>query len=136
MNYEQKEQLRNLYGNYSNRRDRQFTTLEEHNEMKKEQVDELIANFPELVKKICKEYKTDERSAILYIDKYAYSENQLQFIEDAKEEGLEIDYLYSGRGMFGDVCPSVTVDSHHDLKTKANTRMDSMGLHVVIYAQN
>ena len=72
---------------------------------------------------------------IFDLPEHIYSSNQLIFIEDAENKGYEIDYGYSGRGMYGDVCPCIHCESHNDLKTTADTRMDSMGLGIVIYAQ-
>ena len=70
------------------------------------------------------------------IPKIIYSNNQLQFIDDAENCGLDIDYGYSGRGMFGDTCPAVRIDHPSEITTKAKWVMDSMGLGVVVYAQN
>ena len=81
-----------------------------------------------------KEYSQLELN-IFDLPEHIYSSNQLIFIEDAENSCLEIDYGYSGRGMYGDVCPCVRCESHYDLKTTADTRMDAMGLGVVIYAQ-
>jgi hypothetical protein len=69
------------------------------------------------------------------LPEHIYSSNQLIFIEDAENTCYEIDYGYSGRGMYGDVCPCIRCESHNDLKTTADTRIDSMGLGIVIYAQ-
>ncbi len=64
-----------------------------------------------------------------------YSENQQKFVDDAEEQGLEVR-RYSGRGMFGRECPAITVDYIGEFATKARTRSDSMGLGIVIYAQD
>ena len=72
---------------------------------------------------------------ILDLPEHIYSANQLKFIEDAEETCFEIDYGYSGRGMYGDVCPCIRCESHNDLSTTAKTTIDSMGLGIVIYAQ-
>jgi len=80
---------------------------------------------------------TDEQKS--YWDKqagYSLSDNQLQFCLDADEQGQEVNFNYSGRGMFGKSCPSVVVSDMNDMTTKARTRTDSMGLDLVIYAQN
>ena len=70
------------------------------------------------------------------LPEYIYSQNQLTFIEDAENTTCyEIDYGYSGRGMYGDVCPCIRCESHNDLTTTAKTQIDSMGLGIVIYAQ-
>ena len=88
---------------------------------------------------------TDDRERTLVVEDikgredfehYALSENQQQFIEDADDSGLKVDYWYSGRGMYGKYCPSVKVEQANDLRTKAKVREDSLGMNVVIYAQN
>lgn len=67
---------------------------------------------------------------------YKLSDNQLQFCIDAEEQGHEIDFTYSGRGMFGKKCPSVDVEPSCDkVETAAKTNQDSMGTGIVIYAQ-
>ena len=63
------------------------------------------------------------------------SENQKLFIRAAKRAGLKVE-SYSGRGMFGRVCPSVYVDHAGQFGTRAATRTDSMGRGIVIYAQD
>ncbi len=70
------------------------------------------------------------------VPKIIYSQNQLQFIDDAENCGLDIDYGYSGRGMYGDTCPAVRIDHPSEIITKAKWVMDGMGLGVVVYAQN
>lgn len=67
---------------------------------------------------------------------YDLSENQEQFVRDARNAGLEIDFTYSGRGMYGKECPSVVVDDYGKFSTSAETQSDQMGLSVVIYAPN
>ena len=67
--------------------------------------------------------------------KQFYSENQLKFIKSALRQKIDIRYDYSGRGMYGDVCPAVVCKWRDDFKTTAKTITDSMGLDVVIYAQ-
>lgn len=63
------------------------------------------------------------------------SENQKRFVEDAMSQGYEV-YDYSGRGMFGETCPAITVECLDDLKTTANYYTDNMGLDYVLYARN
>lgn len=67
------------------------------------------------------------------IPQLVYSKNQLQFIEDAQNCGLNVNYGYSGRGMFGNICPSVTVDNLNELPTTAKWEWDNMGLSYVMY---
>ena len=66
---------------------------------------------------------------------YSLSENQIQFCKDAEDCGLDIDFSYSGRGMFGETCPSVTIPDRNDITTSAEVREDSMGRDVVVYAE-
>jgi hypothetical protein len=73
---------------------------------------------------------------LIDVPEMIYSKNQLQFIDDAQNCGLDIDYGYSGRGMFGDTCPAVRIDHPSEITTKAQWVMDNMGLGVVVYAQN
>ena len=63
------------------------------------------------------------------------TENQKQFVKDAQGQGLEVDYTYSGRFMYGDTCPSVVVRSPSEFNTSANTEWDNMGLNYVVYAR-
>lgn len=63
------------------------------------------------------------------------SANQKLFVKDAERAGLEVDYSYSGRGMYGKTCPSVNVDRLGEFGTRAKTQSDSMGLGYVIYAR-
>lgn len=68
--------------------------------------------------------------------KVEFSANQKQFIKDAERQGFEVDYDYSGRGMYGRTCPSIIEERGGDkFGTKAKTRQDSMGLDAVVYAQ-
>ena len=64
---------------------------------------------------------------------YEVSDNQVQFLNDAEEQGLEIRTNYSGRGMFGQQCPGVVVDDENKFTTKARTIRDGMGLQMIIY---
>lgn len=62
--------------------------------------------------------------------------NQLLFIREAEEQGLEVDYTYSGRFMYGVTCPAVQLDMDELIRVKftADVRQDDMGLGKVIYA--
>ena len=62
------------------------------------------------------------------------SDNQKIFVDDAHEQGLKVDYDYSGRGMYGKTCPCVVVPNSSSFNTKARVSQDSMGLDIVIYA--
>lgn len=69
--------------------------------------------------------------------KIEYSANQKKFIRLAKKSNLEIDYTYSGRGMYGKTCPCVRVDSLSEWQGNPHQfQIDNMGLGFVIYAQN
>jgi len=64
------------------------------------------------------------------------SDNQKLFVSDAEEQGFNVDYSYSGRGMYGKTCPSIIQERGGDrFGTKARTQEDSMGMDTVIYAQ-
>lgn len=68
---------------------------------------------------------------------YKLSDNQLLFIHIALKNNLELSYDYSGRGMFGEQCPSIVTDNDSDI-TKFNgvsVKTDTMGYSLVIYAQ-
>lgn len=89
------------------------------------------------------EFKTIDGNWVVYYKiqadgkEYSYelSTNQVRFIKDALEAGLEVEYSYSGRGMFGTRCPSVRVDNVHSLETNADVCTDQMGRGYVIYAR-
>jgi hypothetical protein len=69
---------------------------------------------------------------------YKLSDNQLLFVFIALENNLELSYDYSGRGMYGEQCPSV-VGNDTDTKyfSGVSIRTDSAGKYdTVIYAQN
>jgi hypothetical protein len=114
LSYKEKEDLRKLYAKFQNINSEKA-------------ISDYEINFPNLKK---------AGINIQDLPKLIYTKNQLLFIEDAEDAGLEIKYGYSGRGMFGDVCPAVHCDSHNDITTKAKTCIDGMGLGIVIYAQN
>lgn len=128
---EEKKKLRLVYGDYKslkmyNGDYQMFETREELKEARTNTINDFETDFPKL---------KENGITINDLPEHIYSKNQLQFIEDAEQTDFEIDYEYSGRGMFGDVCPCIRCDSHNDLKTKANTVIDSMGKGIVIYAQ-
>jgi hypothetical protein len=82
-------------------------------------------------------YREDgERVELDKDEQYKLSKNQAQFCNDAEESGLDIVWGYSGRGMYGKLCPAVYIDRANDIATHARVREDSLGLGVVIYAQN
>ena len=127
----EKKELRKIYGIFKDLKMyegncRMFETVEELQEEKKQIIEEYEKDFPKL---------KEENISIYDLPELIYSENQLRFINDAEETSFEIDYTYSGRGMYGDFCPCIRCDSHNDINTKAKTKIDSMGLGIVIYAE-
>lgn len=79
----------------------------------------------------------DEKFESIMIDeRYLHlSENQKAFVIDAIDQGLEVDYGYSGRSMYGEVCPAIRLNDPDDFYTPTKTRQDHMGKGFVIYAQ-
>lgn len=67
---------------------------------------------------------------------YDLTPNQKMFCRDAEDQGLYVDFEYSGRGMYGKKCPCVRVNTldGEDFNTQAKTSQDSMGLGIVVYA--
>ncbi len=60
---------------------------------------------------------------------------EVDFKERAEELGYEVED-YSGRGMFGRTCPSVTVDNYLDFIAEMGMKglkVDNMGLRWVVY---
>lgn len=78
---------------------------------------------------------THQREELSAEEQYALTVNQARFCNDADRSGLKIDWTYSGRGMYGKLCPAVVVEQANELQTRAKVREDSMGRSVVIYAQ-
>lgn len=69
---------------------------------------------------------------------YTLTGNQFQFVVEAEEQGLEVDYHYSGRGMYGRYCPAVRIDNDELTRVKftADVWRDNMGLGWVLYARS
>jgi len=63
------------------------------------------------------------------------SDNQKQFTKDAGEQGYDV-WQYSGRRMYGEKCPAVSVDDHYQFNTKARVKWETLGLGYVVYAQD
>jgi len=63
------------------------------------------------------------------------SDNQHKFVEDAVAAGLEIDWNYSGRGMYGKGCPAVRVGEYEEFETTSRCSKDRLGLGTVYYAR-
>ncbi len=81
--------------------------------------------------KLCPDCKKELQEA-----KESLTDNQKLFVSDASDQGFDVDYFYSGRGMYGKTCPSIIEERHGDrFGTKANTQSDSMGMDTVIYAR-
>lgn len=60
---------------------------------------------------------------------------EIAFRRKAKKLGYEVK-LYSGRGMYGRECPSVTVDNYLDFIAEIGIKglkVDNMGLQYVVY---
>lgn len=72
------------------------------------------------------------------VAEYTLTGNQHRFVVEAEEQGLEVDYTYSGRGMFGRCCPSVRIsdDELTSVGFSADVCRDNMGLGWVIYARS
>ena len=84
--------------------------------------------YPKQATKTNKEKPMNERNTL--------TGNQFLFVQEAEEQGLEVDYTYSGRFMYGATCPAVrlSMDDLIRVKFTANVRQDDMGLGKVIYA--
>jgi hypothetical protein len=57
---------------------------------------------------------------------------QIEFITDCLDCGLEVRQ-YSGRGMFGKICPGVRVKHPNDLPTGVSYQIDNLGLEWMLY---
>jgi hypothetical protein len=121
MDYQTKKKGKQLYSFYMSTQRSDFETREEYIQEKKEIASELKAL-------IGIEYVEDAEVLL-------YSENQLKFISDARENGYDVMLDYSGRGMYGETCPAVHLDRGENMRTMAKYQMDSMGLGSVAYAQ-
>lgn len=121
MDSETKKKAKELYGYYKGTQRSDFETHEEYAQEKKDLTNELKALLG-----IESVYDAEE---------LLYSENQRQFIEDARSNGLEVRYDYSGRVMYGETCPAVYLDRYENMRTMAKYQTDSLGLGSVAYAQ-
>lgn len=132
LSYSDKRDLRQLYAHYKSLKMQEngfalFDTKEELYKARQEAILEFETKYPLL---------KEANISFNKLPELIYSENQLQFIEDAEQTGFDIEYSYSGRGMFGDFCPAIKCESHNDITTTAKTTIDSLGKRIVIYAQN
>ena len=65
------------------------------------------------------------------------SKNQQQFVKKAESLGYNVDYSYSGRGMYGKTCPAVRVEYKSDFPgAERKYQVDQMGKGYVFYAQS
>lgn len=76
----------------------------------------------------------DEIADLDQVPPYYLRPNQLEFVRKAEQEGFKVDYTYSGRGMFGRLCPAVRL-SREDRGAFGfrGASRDSLGLGEVIY---
>lgn len=59
---------------------------------------------------------------------------QKKFVELCARDKIDIDYTYCGRGMFGEPCPCIRVDTLSDVSFNPYTyNVDNMGKGFVIY---
>jgi hypothetical protein len=61
------------------------------------------------------------------------SGSQATFVDLALQLGLDVDYDYSGRGMYGATCPAVRVEYLHEFPMHTEYHTDGMGLGHVVY---
>jgi hypothetical protein len=66
---------------------------------------------------------------------YELSASQKRFVAKAKREGYKVSYDYSGRGMYGRKCPSISVRRSAEFGMKGASS-DQLGLGYVIYMAN
>jgi len=70
-------------------------------------------------------------NAIKWIEK-----RHAQFARAMRRKGYDV-HTYSGRGMYGAICPAVTVNPTLETDVRKATRLkltrDSMGLDIVLY---
>lgn len=65
------------------------------------------------------------------------SANQKKFVKSAEKAGLDVDYSYSGRFMYGKTCPAVRVSYLEQWPGNPNKySIDNMGKGYVIYARS
>jgi len=60
------------------------------------------------------------------------SDRQKEFVAKAFDEDWEVDFSYSGRGMYGVTCPAVRTNSPGEFGFRG-ANSDGMGLGQVIY---
>jgi hypothetical protein len=62
------------------------------------------------------------------------SEDQQEFVEAAYEEGYE-PFVYSGRCMFGEQCPAISIIAAGEFKCPVPYAQDDLGKGYVIYVR-
>lgn len=64
------------------------------------------------------------------------TDHQKKFVKTCENAGLKVYYTYSGRGMFGQTCPAVNVDSLSEFPGNPHKFLiDQMGLGYVVYCR-
>lgn len=126
LTYAEKKALRELYGQYKSITRDDCESREEYIDARQQMLNLYAEKYPQLI---------EAGIGMIDLPELIYSKNQLIFINDAEEAEGKLHYDYSGRGMYGDHCPALYCDSHNDITTKAKTKIDSMGLGIVIYAE-
>lgn len=64
------------------------------------------------------------------------SPKQNRFVRICEQNKLKVYYTYSGKFMFGRICPAVNVDNLSELNFNANKySVDAMGLGYVVYCE-
>jgi len=66
---------------------------------------------------------------------YELSARQQRFVEECRQQCIDVDYGYSGRSMMGRMCPAARVDYISDLETKEKPTVDNMGMGYVLYVR-
>ena len=74
-----------------------------------------------------------DATEIPYPYPYPLTDNQYKFVKDVENQGFEIYFTYSGRGMYGEKCPAVDLHPIERLMTDAEYYQDSMGRDTVLY---
>jgi hypothetical protein len=67
---------------------------------------------------------------------YDLSDKQKKFVKKVEKLGYEVDYGYSGRGMYGKCCPAVRVQYVSDVpNAERDYNTDQMGKSYVVYCR-
>lgn len=120
LSYEQKKQLRNLYGEYKELNPSEYESRQDYLADRTEIWNEILAICPELTK--------DNIQSIIY------SKRQQKFIDNFLGfDGFRWDY--GGRFMYGDKCPAIVL-SRPSQKEMNKWEHDSMMGDTVLYAKD